>query len=138
METAITLHFGRLPADLRAQYHTARRKLSNLLRGNPNFCCLRKHVDSALGIPQLLTIRRTTRRTNQAVRDQRWLAKHKPVHCESVVLEDRCVLLEENLVESTKREIIRFLKSPDLSTKLDRIRLKTIDWLQSANPMVFQ
>lgn len=123
-----------LPSDLRPQYHTAKRKLAKLLRGNPNFSRLRKHVDSALGIPQLLTIRRASRRENQVLRDRRWLAEHKPVHCESVVLGDRCVRLEENLVESTKREIIRFLQSPDLPPRLDRLRHRTIEWLQGAAP----
>ena len=123
-----------LPSDLRSHCHTARRKLAKLLRGNPNFSRLRKHVDSALGIPQLLTIRRTSRRANQVLRDQRWLAEHKPVHCESVVLGDRCVRLEENLVESTKREIIRFLQSPDLPPRLDRLRHRASEWLQGAAP----
>ena len=120
-----------LPSDLRSQYYTAKRKLAKLLRENPNFSRLRKHVDSALGIPRLLSIRRTTH-------NPRRLAKHKPIHCESVVLGNRCVLLEENLVESTKREILLFLKSPDLPPRLDHLRRQAIDWLQSANPVVFQ
>ena len=121
-----------LPTDLRVHYHTARRKLSKLLRENPNFSRLRKHVDAALGIPRLLTIRRTTCRAQQAARDRRWLSQHKPVHCESVVLGNRQILLDESLVESTKREFILFLKSPDLPPRLDTLRRRALDWLRNA------
>lgn len=121
-----------LPTDLRAQYYTARRKLTKLLRETPNFSRLRKHVDAALGIPRLLTIRRTTCRAQQAARDRRWLSKHKPVHCESVVLGNRQILLDESLVESTKREFILFLKSPALPPRLDALRGRALDWLRNA------
>ncbi len=126
-----------LPADLRAPYAAARRRLAKLLRENPNFSRLRRHVDSALGIPRLLAIRRTDRHARQSARNPRGLSKRMPIHCESVVLGNRCVLLDESLAEATKREIILFLKSPDLPPGLDRLRRRAIDWLQSSAPVAF-
>lgn len=120
-----------MPADLRPQYYRAKHKLAKLLREHPNFSRLRKHVDGALGIPRLLQVRRETRRSKQVAGEHRWLAKRKPIHCESVVLGDRCVLLDESLVESTKREFILFLKSPDLPPRLDALRTRALDWLRT-------
>lgn len=121
-----------LPADLRAAYVTAKRRLSKLLREHPNASRLRRHVDAALGIPRLLRIRRATRRARQAAGERRWAAKRQDIHCESVVLGDRCVLLDESLVESTKREFVLFLKSPDLPPRLDALRNRALAWLRTA------
>ena len=120
-----------IPADLRSRYYAAKRRLSKLLREHPNFSRLRKHVDAALGIPQLLTIRRTACRAKRTSRDRRRMAGRKPIHRESAVLGNRCVFLEESLVESTKREIILFLESPDLPPRLDALRHRAIDWLRT-------
>lgn len=118
-----------LPLDLRNPCFTARRRLRTLLRAHRNFSRLRKHVDAALGIPQLLRVRRETRRAKQVATERRWMAKHVPIHCESVVLGDRSVILYPPLVESTKREILLFLRTPDLPPKLDRLRNRAIDWI---------
>ena len=126
-----------IPSALRTPYYTARRRLAKLLREHPNFSRLRRHVDSALGIPRLLTIRRTARRTRQSARDRRRLTEKKPVHRESVVIGDRCVLLDESIAESTKREFILFLQSPDLPPRLDALRSRAIAWIQSRGGGVF-
>ncbi len=110
-----------LPAALRAPYRTARRRLAKLLREHPNFSRLRRHVDSALGIPRLLAVRRTARRARQDARDRR----------ESAVLGDRCVRLEESVAESTKREFLLFLASPGLPPRLDALRNRAIAWIRS-------
>ncbi len=121
-----------LPVDLRSQYFAAKRRLSKLLREHPNASRLRRHVDAALGIPRLLRIRRATRRARQSAGERRWVAKCRDIHCESVVIGDRCVLLDESLAESTKREFILFLKSPDLPPRLDALRSRALNWLHTA------
>ena len=129
-----------LPADLRTPFWTARRRLARLLRTYCNFSRLRKHVDAALGIPQLLRVRRETRHAKQVAAERRWLAKRKPIPCESVVLGDRRVILEPTLVESTKREILLFLRTPDLPPRLDRLRNRAIDWFRTVHappPAIF-
>ena len=96
-----------LPADLRGAYYVARRRLGKLLREHPNFSRLRGHVDAALGIPRLLTARRVRQACGK-----------------------RKVFLDEGVVESTKREFIRFLESSERSPKLDRLRNRAVEWLR--------
>ena len=88
-----------LPADLRNQYCTSRRKLSRLLRAHWNFSRLQRHVDEALGIPRLPTLRRL-----------------------------RAAPLDDFLLENTKREFTAFLRSPDLPPRLEGLRCQALSW----------
>lgn len=124
-----------LPSGLLPHYHAARRRLARLLREHWNFSRLKQHVETALGIPRLLTVRRNARRAAESARARRRMASPtKPIRCESVVLGDRSVRLDESLAESTKRELILFLRTPDLPPRLDKLRRRAIDWLNEAIP----
>ena len=75
------------------------------------------------------------RRAAESARERRRMAAPmKPIRCESVVLGDRSVRLDESLAESTKRELILFLRTPDLPPRLDKLRRRAIDWLNEAIP----
>lgn len=96
-----------LPAALQAQYATARRKLSRLLRDHRNFDRLRKHVDAKLGIPDLLPLRRG-----------KPAAPGTPDH-----------------LEATMRAFARFAAETDLSPELAVHRDRFTRWLaDSAGP----
>lgn len=124
-----------ISSDLLPHYHATRRRLDRLLREHWNFSRLKQHVETKLGIPRLLTVRRNARRAAQSARARRLMAApRKPIHCESVVLNNRSVRLDKSLAEATKRELILFLRTPDLPPKLDKLRRRTIDWLNEAIP----
>ena len=124
-----------IPSDLLPHYHAARRRLARLLREHWNFSRLKQHVETKLGIPRLLTVRRNARHTAQSARVRRRMAApSKPIHCESVVLGNRSVSLDKSLAKATKRELILFLRTPDLPPKLDKLRRQAIDWLNKAIP----
>ena len=107
-----------LPADLQAPCSAARRRLARLLREHRNFDRLRKHVEAKLGIPELLTVRRNARRAKDAARSRRWLAKQKPIHCQSVVLGDYTVNADPTRLDATAQAFARFLREKDLPPKL--------------------
>ena len=121
-----------LPADLQVPCSTARRRLSRLLRGNWNFDRLRKHVDAELGIPELLTVRRTTRRAEESARLRRRRAKQKPIHCRSVVLGDYTVTTSPSRLEATMHAFARFLRERDLPRTLAIRRDRFARWLAGA------
>lgn len=119
-----------IPADLQNPYAAARRRLQGLLRTHRNFSRLKKHVETALGIPRLLTVRRHARRSGQPVQDCRVPAKRKALRCSPMVLGDRSVLFEDNLLEATRREVLLFLQTPDLPPRLDKLRRRAIGWFR--------
>ena len=102
-----------LPADLQVPYATARRRLSRLFHKHLNFDRLRKHVDTKLGIPELLSVRRAT-------------GKHKG---QSAVPGGYGVGATPARVESTKRAFARFLEEKDLSPGLADHRDRFVRWL---------
>ncbi len=118
-----------LPAALQAPYSTARRRLARLLREHRNFDRLRKHVDAELGIPELLAVRRTARRAKEAAKSRRWLAKRKPVSCQSVVLGDCTVAVTPSRLDATIRAFARFLEERDLPKPLAVHRDRFARWL---------
>ncbi|MBR4252908.1 MAG: hypothetical protein IKQ15_11530 [Kiritimatiellae bacterium] len=121
-----------LPSDLRPRYAAARRHLARLLRGHWNFDRLRKHVDAKLGIPELLTVRRATRRARDAEKAHCRLAKRKPGRCPPVVVGDCAVTATPARLESTMQAFARFLKEKDLPPKLAKHRDRFADWLAAA------
>ncbi|MBR4252826.1 MAG: hypothetical protein IKQ15_11115 [Kiritimatiellae bacterium] len=118
-----------LPAGLQVPCSTARRRLARLLRDHWNFDRLRKHVDAKLGIPELLTVRRTARQKKDAARTRRRLAGQKPRHCPSVVLGDYTVTATPSRLDSTMRAFARFLEERDLPRKLAAHRDRFARWL---------
>ncbi len=121
-----------LPADLQAPCSTARRRLAHLLRDHWNFDRLRKHVDAKLGIPELLTIRRTARRSKEAAQIRRRLATQKPIHSRSVVLGDYTVTTSPPRLDATMRAFAGFLRERDLPGKLAAHRDRFAQWLENA------
>ena len=121
-----------LPSDLQSQYATARRRLARLLREHWNFDRLRKHVDAQLGIPELLSVCRTTRRAKEAGKMRQEQAKRKPIHCQSVVLGDYAVTATPARLDATMRAFARFLKEKNLSPKLEKHRDHFAGWLSGA------
>ncbi|MBR4251635.1 MAG: hypothetical protein IKQ15_05005 [Kiritimatiellae bacterium] len=122
-----------LPADLQAPCTTARHRLARLLREHRNFDRLRKHVDAKLGIPELLTVRRTARRAKEAAKSRRWLAKQKPIHCQPVVLGDYTVNATPARLDATASAFARFLREKDLPPKLAAHRDRFLRWLADAS-----
>ncbi|MBR4188982.1 MAG: hypothetical protein IKQ55_03375 [Kiritimatiellae bacterium] len=121
-----------IPPALRAQYHTARRHLSRLIREHRNFHRLSKHVESALGIPKLLAIRRTAKRP--PTRRRRTVHPPSAAHPPAITHGSRSILLEETRAAATKRELLLFLKAPDLPPKLDKLRQQALAWLAHSSP----
>jgi hypothetical protein len=122
-----------LPPDLLAPFDTARRRLSKLLRTHRTFQALSLYVDTKLGIPQLLSVRRATRRREAAARARRVDARGRALHAHSrsVVLYGRTVTLVPSRVDATKRALVQFLRDRDLSSPLLHLRNKTLHWLSS-------
>ncbi len=115
-----------LPADLRGQYATARRRLARILRDHWNYTRLKKHVEEKLGMPQLLGARRARVRD---VRGRSTVHRSRHVNSGSVPpFPPPCTAR----VEATKRELIGFLREKDLSPKLAKLRGEALDWLRSA------
>ena len=107
-----------LPADLRTQYATARRRLSRILRDHRNFDRLRKHVDAELGIPELLTLRRT--------------AHHRPEVRNPYP--GHTVTATPARLDATMRAFACFLSEKDLSPGLAGHRDRFIRWLAETVP----
>ena len=114
-----------LPANLQSPYFTARRRLARLLREHWNFDRLRKYVDAKLGIPELLTVRRT----KEAEKTHSRRAKQTPIHCRSVVLGDYTVTSSPGRLDVTMRAVARFLEEKDLSPRLAAHRDRFVRWL---------
>ena len=122
------------PPELAVPYQTARRRLHRLLRDHRNFSSLSRHVKDKLGLPDLLSVRRATHRRAAAARARRFDARHRPIHCQSVILCDRTVSLAPSRVEATKRALCRFLRERDLPPPLAHLRNKTLHWLATTRP----
>ncbi len=84
---------AKVPAELRAQYEAAKRRLARLMRAHWNFSRLQSHVDEALGLRRLPRPGRTG---------------GKP--------------LDGTLAENTRRELADFLQARDLPPKLEKLR----------------
>ena len=121
-----------LPPDLQSQYATARRRLARLLREHWNFDRLRKHVDAELGIPELLTVRRVSRRAKEAEKTRRWPAKRHPLHCQSVVLGNYAVTPSPPRLKATMDAFSRLLAERDLPPRLAVHRDRFARWLAEA------
>ena len=122
-----------LPSDLRAPYAAARRRLSRLLRANPNFERLRKHVDAHLGIPELLTVRRTARRTKEVQKTCRRQAVRRPIPGESAVFGDYTVTFTPARLDATRCAFALILGTPDLPPELAVHRDRFLAWLRTAD-----
>ena len=121
-----------LPANLQNSCATASRRLARLLREHWNFDRLCKHVDAKLGIPELLTVRRASRRAKEAEKTRRWLANRKPNRCQSVVLGDYAITATPARLESTMRAFAHLLVERDLPPTLASHRERFLRWLTSA------
>ena len=115
-----------IPADFREQYASARRRLARLLNDHRNFARLKKHVEAKLGIPRLLSARRT------GVRSVRDHGARCASHAGNAMLPP-APLPRPDLVEATKRELIRFLREKDLPPKSVRLREQVLAWLHDAS-----
>ena len=111
-----------LPSDLRAPCWTARRRLARLLRENPNFTRLRKHVDAALGIPELLRARRNARDGK---------ARRRAGRYPEVRGTTRHMAIDPGRIEATRRALAGFLQDKTLSPKFARLRDAAIRWLRA-------
>ena len=112
-----------IPSDLRAQYHSARRRLARLLRENPNFSRLRKHVDVQLGIPELLRARRNARDE----KSRRRMARRTDL----VVGATRHLTPDPARIETTRHAFLQFLREKELPPKSARLRDSALRWLDS-------
>lgn len=110
-----------IPSDLRTQYHAARRRLARLLRENPNFSRLRKHVDAKLGIPDLLRARRNARDEKARRRMAR--------RADLVVGATRHLTPDPTRIESTRHAFLQFLREKELPPKAARLRDTALRWL---------
>ena len=111
-----------IPPELLRQCTAARKRLQKLLRAHRNFDRLAKHVDTALGIPRLLAVRRANPTLHR-----RPASKYPPL----VIAAAWCINLEDTLVENTKREFERFLRSTGLPPRLEALRDRALSWLAS-------
>ena len=118
-----------IPADLRAAYWSARRRLARLLRENPNFSRLRKQVDAKLGIPGLLRARRNAREE----KSRRRAARRGPYPV--IRGATRHMTIDPGRIEATRRALADFLQDKALSPKHARLRDAAIRWLRA--PPVF-
>ena len=118
-----------LPSDLIPRYHAARRRLARLLRENPNFTRLRKHVDAKLGIPELLRARRSVREGKTSHRGVR--AARYPV----IRGATRHMTIDPGRIEATRLALADFLQEKALSPKFARLRDAAIRWLR-APPLI--
>ena len=114
-----------LPSDLRAPCWTARRRLARLLRENPNFTRLRKHVDAKLGIPELLRARRNAREAKSRRKSTHPLLRGATRH----------MTIDPGRIEATRLALADFLQDRHLSPKFTRLRDAAIRWLRA--PPVF-
>ena len=114
-----------LPADLRSPYWTARRRLARLLREHPNFTRLRKHVDSKLGIPELLRARRNAREGKT----------RRKSGCPVIRGATRHMTIDPGRIEATRLALAAFLQDKTLPPKLARLRDAAIRWLRA--PPIF-
>ena len=114
-----------LPPDLIPRYHAARRHLARLLRGNPNFTRLRKHVDAKLGIPELLRARRCAREGKSRRRAAR--ASRYPV----IRGATRRMTIDPGRIEATRLALAGFLQDKTLSPKFARLRDAAVRWLRA-------
>ena len=115
---------GELPADLRAPYGAARRRLARLLRENPNYTRLRRRVDAALGIPELLWARRNAcgeRARRRAARGARGRVVRGGT---------RHMTIDPERIEATRLAMADFLQDRNLSPKFARLRDAAIRWLR--------
>ena len=92
-----------IPSSLLPQYASARRKLARLLRDHRNFSRLARHVDTALGIPRLPSVRRKA-----------------PLP------------LDDALLENTRRELASFIQARDLPPRQEKLRQTALHWLASS------
>ena len=118
-----------LPSDLIPPYHAARRRLARLLRENPNFTRLRKHVDAKLGIPELLRARRSVREGKIHRRAAR--ASRYPV----IRGATRHMTIDPGRIEATRLALADFLQDKALPPKFARLRDAAIRWLR-APPLI--
>lgn len=119
-----------VPPELAGQYRAARRRLARLLHEHRNFSRLKRHVECALGVPELLAVRRNARRAQQAAGHRRRRTKLPTVP--SVTVGERTVVLHPVRLERTRRDVLLFLEAPDLPPKLDKLRQRAIEWLCTA------
>ena len=113
------------PSDLRTPYWTARRRLARLLREHPNFTRLRKHVDSKLGIPELLRARRNVREAKSRRKSGSPVIRGATRH----------MTVDPGRIEATRLALAAFLQDKTLSPKLARLRDAAIRWLRA--PPIF-
>ena len=119
-----------LPTALRPHYHAVRRRFARLLRENPNFTRLRKHVDAKLGLPELLRARRNTRGGK---------SRHRPA-CPSpyptIRGATRHMTIDPGRIESTRLAIADFMQDRHLSPKCARLRADAIRWWWQSPPII--
>ena len=119
-----------VPSDLLTQYATAKRRMQTLLRTHRNFSQLSRHVETALGIPQLLAVRRARirdRRDHRAERQRKDF--NRRIASARAKYGPPTVKATPDRLEATKREFLRFLRDRDLPPPLAHLRNKALHWL---------
>lgn len=121
-----------IPADLREQYATAKRRMARLLREHRNFSSLARYAEDKLGVRQLLAVRRARRRAEEDRWVRRRLAKNARANAAAIAKRGKfSVNLVPDRVEATKQELIRFLQARDLPRPLEHLRNKVIHWMRT-------
>ena len=108
-----------LPSALVPQYQSARRRLSRLLRENPNLKALSLATDKALGILRIVAIRKATGRQRKNVKTSDF----------SVISHGRSVTVGPARLEATKSAISRILNTANLSGSARHLRNRLYRWL---------
>ncbi len=112
-----------LPDGLSAPFRAARSRLARILRENPDFKALSLHVDKALGIIRLVSVRKA--RTRRA-----WHGgKSKRSRCFSVISQGRRANLSPERVEATKEAMAKVLAARNLSGGALHLQNRLRAWL---------
>ena len=114
-----------LPSALVPQYQSARRRLSRLLRENPNLKALSLAADKALGILRIVAVRKVTGRQRDTQR------KNMKTSGFSVISHGRSVTVGGARFDATKSAISHILMATNLSGPALHLRNRLHHWLSS-------
>jgi hypothetical protein len=112
-----------LPDGLSAPFRAARSRLARILRENPDFKALSLHVDKALGIIRLVSVRKA--RTRRAWHGE----KYKKGRDFSVISQGRRANLSPERVEATKEAMAKVLAARNLSGGALHLQNRLRAWL---------
>ena len=114
-----------LPSSLLPQYQSARRRLSRILRENPNLKALSLAADKALGILRIVAVRKAPGRRREAQRENGNTSDF------SVISRGRSVSVGAARFDATKSAISRILNATNLSGPAIHLRNRLHHWLST-------